>query len=138
MQLVTTGTLYTIGYSNPGAAAHVARLMRDERTLLLDIRYSPRSRWSPEWNRRALAARYGQCYLWDQRLGNVNYQHHERGIELSEQYPLAVRAVASLLSQGTSLILLCACKNARTCHRSLVAKLVQDALSEMQYEGVSV
>src|SRR5947208_196070 len=132
--LPSLGTLYTIGYAQAGAAAHVARLMRDEHTLLLDIRYSPCSRWYPEWKRRALSACYGQRYVWDQRLGNLNYQHHERGIELTEHHPFAVRAAAALLSGGISLILLCCCKDARTCHRSLVAKLIQDAVNQMQQE----
>src|SRR6266571_2510515 len=126
MQLVTTGTLYTIGYSNPGAAAHVARLMQGAQTMLVDIRYSPRSRWSPQWNWKSLSACYGSRYLWDRRLGNVNYQQRERGIELAEGHPQAIQAAASRLRQGTTLILLCACKDARSCHRSLVAKLIQD------------
>jgi len=119
------GTLYTIGYANSDEAARLVSLMCNKQTLLIDIRYSPRSRWLPQWNRAALTTTYGHRYIWDQRLGNVNYQQRERGIQLCEEHIHAVYAAASRICQGTNLILLCACKDARTCHRSLVAKLIQ-------------
>ncbi len=130
--MTSIGTLYTIGYAHPDAATHVGQLMNQEHMLLVDIRYSPRSRWRPAWRREALEATFGACYLWEQRLGNVNYHHPEGGITLAEGHEDAAREVAKLLTRGLSVILLCACKNARTCHRSLVAKLIQDALQELQ------
>jgi uncharacterized protein (DUF488 family) len=122
------GTMYTIGYAHPDAAAQLGRLMRDPRTCLVDIRYHPRSRRWPQWNRSALAACYGHRYVWDRRLGNMHYQHPELHIQLAEGHPDAIQEAAALLCEGTSLILLCACRNPRECHRSLVAKLIQDAL----------
>jgi uncharacterized protein (DUF488 family) len=124
------GTIYTIGYASPGAGAHVDHLMQDEQIILLDVRLSPRSRWQPAWNRHALEATYGPRYQWDRRLGNLNYQERTRGIELAEGHLDAAQDAAVLLSAGTSLIVLCACKDAQTCHRTLVAKLIQDALIE--------
>ena len=125
------GTLYTLGYAQTDAASQVERFMCHEHALLVDIRYSPRSRWRPEWNRSTLTATYGRRYVWDRRLGNINYQHREHGIQLAEGYMDAIHVAAALLCQGTSLILLCACKDARTCHLSLVAKLIQDAVQEV-------
>lgn len=122
------GTIYTLGYAHPNAATQLDRLMRDPRACLVDIRLQPRSRWWPQWNRAALSARYGRRYVWDRRLGNVHYQHRERGIQLAEGHQDAIGKAAALLSEGTSLILLCACKNERQCHRSLVAKRIQDTL----------
>lgn len=124
------GTLYTIGYAHPDALADVTRLMQQEWIILLDVRLSPRSRWQPAWNRRVLATTYGLRYQWDKRLGNLNYQHREQGIQLADGHLDAVQEAAALLSIGTSLILLCACKDARTCHRNMIAKLLQDALTE--------
>jgi uncharacterized protein (DUF488 family) len=130
------GTLYTIGYAHPTARPQIERLMQQEQTILLDIRSSPYSRWAL-WKKQALMHRYGQRYRWERRLGNLKYHHQEREIELAEGHRQAVEHVASMLFQGTSLILLCACKDARTCHRTLVAKLVQDAVQALR-EGVLV
>lgn len=128
------GTLYTLGYAHPDATDHLSNLMNQEHIVLLDIRYSPYSRWYPTWTRYALASTYGERYRWEQRLGNLNYRERESGIKLAEGHREAIQEAASLLSQGTSLVLLCACKDARTCHRSLVAKLIQDALDRIQEE----
>ncbi len=104
--------------------------------MLLDIRSSPYSRWA-WWKKQALMHRYGQRYCWERRLGNLNSHHQERGIELAEGHRQAVEQVASMLFQGISLILLCACKDNRTCHWALVAKLVQDAVQARRV-GVQV
>ncbi|HEY6410614.1 MAG TPA: DUF488 family protein [Ktedonobacteraceae bacterium] len=132
------GTIYTVGYGHPDAAAQLDRLMRDPRTRLIDIRLQPQSRWWPEWNRAALSARYGRRYVWDRRLGNLHYQHREQAIQLAEGHPDAIGEAATLICEGISLILLCACRNARECHRSLVAKLIQDSLPVPQHGEVRV
>jgi uncharacterized protein (DUF488 family) len=131
------GTLYTLGYAgyaHPDASFQLERYLRQEPILLLDIRSSPRSRWYPAWNKAALAARYGYRYTWEPRLGNVNYRHRDLGIELAQGHREAVHAAAKLLCEGTNLVLLCACKDERTCHRSLVAKLIQDAVQALREE----
>ncbi len=130
------GTIYTIGYAHPDAAANVVRLMQQEHTILLDVRFSPRSRWQPVWNRAALQTAYGARYQWDKRLGNLNYQQRELGIELAEGHLDAAREAATLVTTGTSLIVLCACKDARTCHRTMVAKLIQDAIQALREVSV--
>ena len=125
---IERGTIYTLGYSQRKAAATLERLLRQPQTLLLDVRYQPVSRWNPEWNRADLVARYGEQYRWERRLGNVNYWSRERGIQLPGNAQEAVQEAAGLLLAGTSLVLLCCCGDERACHRSLVAKLIQDAL----------
>lgn len=125
---VEWGTIYTLGYAQSDAAIQLDRLMRAPGTCLVDIRSQPRSRRSPQWNRAALSARYGRRYVWERRLGNAHDRDREQGIHLAEGHQDAIREAAALLCEGTSLVLLCACTNARTCHRSLVAKLIQDAL----------
>ena len=137
MSIMDLGTLHSIGYADRNEAARVERIMRNPRALLIDIRYSPRSRWYPAWNRKQLSTRYGERYIWEQRLGNVNYQHRECGIQLADGHQDAIRMAASHLAHGTSLVLLCACKHAHTCHRSIVAKLIQDAMIPV-HEGVQV
>jgi uncharacterized protein (DUF488 family) len=122
------GTIYTLGYSQPKAAATLERLMRQPRMLLIDVRYQPVSRWNAQWNRAELTARYGEQYRWERRLGNRNYWSRDRPIQLPVGSRDAVRAAATLVCAGTSLVLLCCCGDERACHRSLVAKLIQDAL----------
>jgi uncharacterized protein (DUF488 family) len=122
------GTMYTLGYTRPEAATRLSRLMRNPRMLLVDVRYQPTSRWTSQWNRAALTARYGRRYVWERRLGTIHYREPERGIELAAGYQDAVREAAALLCAGTSLVLLCVCGDERACHRRLIAKLIQDAL----------
>src|SRR5579859_6591531 len=132
------GTLYTLGYADPTAAAQLERALWHELVLVVDIRASPRSRWFPAWNRAALEGRYGHHYTWEPRLGNVHYRHRELGIQLAPGHREAIEALATLLCEGTNVVLLCACKDARTCHRSLVAKLIQDAVHEQREEVKNV
>ena len=73
------GTIYTVGYALPDAAAWLDRLMRDPRALLVDIRSQPRSRPWPQCNRAALSARYSRRYVWERRLGNIHYREPGAG-----------------------------------------------------------
>ncbi len=130
------GTLYTIGYADIEAAAQVERLMNQEHMLLVDIRLSPRSRWRPAWNRNALRSVYSERYAWEPRLGNLHYQDRTLAIKLAEGHMDAIHELAKLLREGASIILLCACKDARTCHRTFVAKLIQDAVQKLQEKAV--
>jgi Protein of unknown function, DUF488 len=128
------GTLYTLGYAHPDAPAQLDRLMRQSSMLLLDIRYAPFSRWMPTWNRWALASRYGDRYQWEQRLGNLNYQQKERGIQLATGHQEAIVQAALMLTQGFSLVLLCVCKHEKACHRLVVAQAIQEAMTRQAQE----
>ena len=126
--LTERGTLYTLGYSAPGAATQLERYMRAPRILLVDVRLRPASRWAPQWNRATLSSRYGERYRWEPRLGNLHYKSRALPILLAPDHPSAITDLASLILSGTSLVLLCACSDGRACHRTLVARLIQDAL----------
>src|SRR2546429_6473276 len=80
------GTIYTLGYTQPKAAATLERLMRNPRSLLVDVRYQPVSHWAQQWNRTSLAGRYGKRYVWERRLGNVHYRDPAHAIELPPGY----------------------------------------------------
>lgn len=131
------GELFIIGYANLDAFAQVSELMRRRaRILLVDIRLDPICTWSPVWNSHDLKTTYGRRYLWERRLGNLNHKHREQGIQLAEGHEQAEHKAAELLCNGVSLILLCACKDARACHRGLVAKHIQDAVQAQLKSGV--
>jgi uncharacterized protein (DUF488 family) len=126
--LVERGTIYTLGYAAPHAAAQLERYMRMQSILLVDVRLRPISRWACQWDKAALASRYGSYYRWEPRLGNLHYWDRERDIRLPAEHPNAITELATLVLAGTSLVLLCACRDTRACHRTIIAKLLQDAL----------
>ncbi len=75
---------------------------------------------------------FGRRYIWEQRLGNRNYRHPQRGFALAEGHAYAIQDAATLLCQGISLILLCACRDFGACHRSPVTKLIQEAVQTLR------
>ena len=127
------GSLYTLGYAVPGAVAQLEQLMSNPLMLLVDVRISPRSRWWPHWTKQALRAKWGTRYSHEKRLGNLNYRDHTQPVVLCGPYPeQAIAGAVALLQQGYSLVLLCACRNEDTCHRTLVAHMIVDALAALQ------
>ena len=70
------GRLYTLGSAHPNAVATMQALMAsDSQMLLVDIRYTPRSRWFPQWSQKTLQTAWGDRYRHVKALGNVNYRH---------------------------------------------------------------
>jgi hypothetical protein len=130
------GRLIGFGYAGyPSQQEAQARLddLVGEGALLLDIRSRPCSRFRPQYNRTALAERYGLHYAWVQALGNQQYQHRERGILLARGHEQAIRAAVQLAASGLSLVLLCACKHEATCHRALVIQQITAWLSDERH-----
>lgn len=122
-------TIYTIGYAGwtpAGVKAKVEALG----AVLLDIRYSP---WSkrPEWKGEALRLLLGRAhYSHIKTLGNRNYRGD--GPIVLDAPEAAIETVTRLL-EHTPIVLLCACRDAEQCHRSVAA----DFLSE-RIEGAAV
>lgn len=126
------GELLTLGYREPDALARLDAFMARPDVGLVDIRYSPRSRWQPEFNQRALIERYGAIrYGHCRALGNVNYKRPDEPIKLLSPFE-GVRMVLHLLQSGRSLILLCACQNYERCHRKTVYDLIMATLAELE------
>lgn len=125
------GSLLTLGYTEPKAQERLDAFLAQPHTGLVDIRYSPRSRWRPEFNQSALIERYGALkYGHCRELGNVNYNKPGEPIKLLEP-ERGIRQTISLLQNGRSLTLLCACKNYYECHRRIAYNLIITALNEM-------
>lgn len=110
--------IYTIGY---GAGWTPARLGAEVQRLgaaLWDIRYSPRSR-TPVWNEQALRSLVGAAnYAHAFPLGNRNYRG-DGPITLVN--PAATVGIAQRTLAQRPVILLCGCRDAATCHRSVAA-----------------
>ena len=122
---IVTPYVYTLGYSQPGARLVLDTLIWHEGWLLVDIRHAPVSTW-PDWTQRALLQRYGPGYVHLPALGNLHYRDHRLPIVLADA-PTGVRSVMQTVDDGQRCLLLCACKDYRTCHREIVARLLQQA-----------
>lgn len=127
------GSLYTLGYAAPNASEQLDLLMSNPAMLLIDVRLSPRSRWWPHWTKQHLRARWGTRYSHEKRLGNIHYRDHTQLVVLCGPHPdQAIAGAVTLLQHGYSLALLCACRNEETCHRTLVAHMIVEALLASQ------
>lgn len=131
-------TIYTLGYGGgawtPDALAQV---VKEKGARLVDIRYSPRSR-VPHWNAGPLEKSLGnQSYMHLPALGNVNYKNGGP-IELANPAHAVDVLRPILLKQ--SIILLCACRDAATCHRTPAAEYLAEQLGAevVHIEGRSV
>lgn len=122
--------LQTIGYTEPDAQARLDAFMAAPNAALVDIRYSPRSRWQPAFNQKRLIERYGDQYIHCKALGNINYNNREQGIKLADPEKGVVRVV-ELLQAGHAVMLLCACKDYEQCHRKVAYELVTQLRNEL-------
>lgn len=120
--------LYTLGYAAAGADERLDELMRDASMTLVDIRYHPASRYRPQYRKSALEQRFDVRYCHVPELGNVNYRDSTLPIVLADT-AAGLSCVLFWLERGYSVCLLCACADARACHRSVVARLVQERCS---------
>lgn len=116
-----THTLFTLGYTGL-KPEQILKLAQDLGALVVDTRYSPRSR-VPQWTRKQLSERLGSHYQHQPSLGNINYKGD--GPIVINKPEEGIPQVASLLEKQP-VILLCVCKDCDTCHRKVVAELVQE------------
>lgn len=123
--------LIPFGYTCTNALTRLDELMRsDERTLLIDIRSSPCSRFA-EWRREALVQRYRDRYRYaGALLGNVHYK--DGGPITIAEPEQGVAKLLSYLDAAYDLILLCGCRRYETCHRRVVCELVRKQLPEVE------
>lgn len=125
------GKLIPFGYTCTNALTRLDALINaSDRTLLIDIRYSPLSRFA-EWRREALVSRYRDRYRYaGALLGNVNYKIGGL-IKLAEPEQGAAKLL-DYLDAGYDLVLLCACAQYETCHRRTVCELVRKQRPEVE------
>lgn len=128
------GKLETIGYTEEDAAQRIETFLTLPHSGLIDIRYSPYSRWDAQWTREALQAKYGsKQYIHLPCFGNVNYRRSDEPISLANPRE-RLDAVVNALLRGASLMLLCACKDYERCHRKTVYDLIMRELERRQAE----
>ena len=110
-------TIYTTGYLAGWTPEALAAAVTEQEAVLCDIRFMPRSR-VPGWNRVQLERLMGARYRHLKAFGNRNYKGGEIAlVDITE----GLRQVEALLDQFDNVVLMCACRDARQCHRRLVA-----------------
>lgn len=123
-------TIYSIGYSIREDQQRLIEIMNaDPRAIIIDTRKSPVSRIEG-WNESELRKAWHNRYQWlGMTLGNVNYKPEDRskGIQLVDE-ETGIRTLINGLKYDHSIILLCGCQDACTCHRTYIAKALIRAL----------
>jgi hypothetical protein len=101
----------------------VAELVAVHNAVLVDVRLNPISR-KPGFNKYRLARTLGESrYVHVQAFGNVN--HRAGGAVRLKDPQEGLDSVLPLLA-GRNIMLICGCKDAATCHRSDVARLIAE------------
>jgi len=115
--------IYTVGYSGR-TPAELATLVDQLGAVLVDIRYSPRSR-DPRWAKSNVQKLVG-AYLHLRSLGNVNYRVPGAPAQLAD---LAAGAeVLRPILEQQPVILMCACRDVHSCHRREAAEWLASRL----------
>jgi uncharacterized protein (DUF488 family) len=114
--------IWTTGYAGWIPEEFEARV-KTLGAFVVDIRFSP---WSKDrtWIKPALLERFGsKGYAHLRALGNRNF----KGGSIQLENPaFGVGAVEMLHKTHGNVILLCACRDASTCHRTVVAELLRE------------
>jgi len=123
--------LYTIGHSNHSADAFVELLRRNGINAIADVRSSPYSKFSPQFNRETLSAvlrNHGVQYVF---LGReLGARREERDCYVGNQARYDLIARSKLFREGLDRVLagaashtvalMCAEKDPVTCHRMVL------------------
>jgi len=107
--------VFAFGYAGRKLPTLVQNI-KDADAVLVDIRYSPRSR-VPTWTRRNLEEAFGDRYVWaGDTLGNVLYR--TTAIQIVD----AVTGMELLLSiaEKNPVALMCVCERESECHRRVI------------------
>lgn len=112
--------MYTFGYSGR-KIAEIRTAILELDAVLVDIRYSPRSR-VPMWAAGSLRKEFGTRYFHLEALGNAAYKSGGP-IQIAD-FELGK---VTLSKMGKSCLLMCACKEYGTCHRKTVADMLKAA-----------
>jgi hypothetical protein len=105
--------------------------MQDSKTLLIDTRYTPWSRNTPEWRKESLQAKYGERYRFAGKfLGNVNYSN---GGPIRLANPVTgIKGLTQYLNEGHDIIILCGCPEFELCHRKVIVDLLKGAMPDVE------
>jgi len=114
--------LYDLGYLEFKDPKLLEEFLKATDAHLWDIRFSPRSR-DTKWSGTSLSDLLGQRYHHVKHLGNANYKGSFNEIEIVD-LDRGIRELHEAL-RTVSVVLMCACWDRRSCHRSVVASKIE-------------
>lgn len=128
---MSASPLFTIGHSNHEQAAFLALLKRHEISVLADVRSSPYSRYTPQFNREPLKVALQQAGIGYVFLGEelgARRSEPECYVQGKADYRRIAKAPAFLkglerVKSGAAthrVALMCAEKDPLTCHRAIL------------------
>ena len=117
LRRMTEMKVYLAGYYGH-EPRELANLVQRLDTVVIDIRFHPVSRY-PKWNRNALRYLLGNRYQNITALGNA---HYKGGPIAIADFDLGEQILHGMSRLRESVILLSVCKNADTCHRTVVGQ----------------
>jgi uncharacterized protein (DUF488 family) len=124
-------TLYTLGYGNRRYDAIAALIPAG--AVVIDIRERSWCTWSKDWHKGTLTARLGRRYRHIAALGNTSgcayVWRPPHGEDAARQH---LQLLAHELRAGSVLVLLCAEGKHENCHRTLVAKGLQEMVEGLE------
>lgn len=121
--------IYTLGYTGwqySGIDAALDKVSMSKPAILVDVRYRAASmHW--KWRGVFLMEHFGKRYTHAPPLGNVNYKGDGPIMiaDLGRGLPIVVQ-----LMEKHTVILMCGCPNAVTCHRRVVARQLAKSLDD--------
>lgn len=118
-----THIVYGIGYAGR-RVDELRQIIEALDAYLVDCRFAPYSR-NPAFRKRALAEALGERHLYLQAFGNRHYQGGPVAIVDYEA------GRAALLKLDRPAVLMCVCRKAAACHRTVV-------LHRLQTDGFTV
>ena len=124
MEFVPLKKLYTMGYTGR-SIEDLRKAVHGLGAYLADIRFSPVSR-NPIWNGDNLSNEFGLLYKHVKDLGNKNYSNPEKPHVLVDA-EFGLWDIEWMLTVAP-VILLCACEDAHTCHRTTAATMIAERL----------
>lgn len=118
-----TPVIFSFGYGS-STVGELRVLLDQLDAVCVDVRFSPGS-WTPAWRGASLARELGGKYLHVSQFGNARFREPNAPIELANPEQGIAKLAPILAVQ--SVVLLCACRNVRTCHRRQVAEVLAKA-----------
>jgi uncharacterized protein (DUF488 family) len=122
--------IYTAGYHGHTAAELLAKAT-ELNALVVDIRMTPWCQWSVDWRKVQMEKTFGDRYYHLGAWGNRNYKGGDIEIVAFEDGFARFRR-RFLHLHVDNAILLCGCKEAAACHRSVIAALLRECGEEVK------